>query len=323
MKILLRFDDITPYMEPNKWERVLGIVQKYDIRPILGVVPDCRDEKLMVDCSVNGPERNIEANPEFKANADTSDSPDILPVGNNIDSIDNNNSRTSTFFSRMRELEAGGYTIAQHGTTHIYDTDSSGLLHINSFSEYAGLEYEVQLEKLQRGRDILVSNGLNPKLFMAPGHTFDSNTLRALRELGFNAVTDGLTAAPYIREGLLHVPCRLTGYDRVKGIDTICLHPNMMEDEDFAELESFIGSHKEDFISYDYDSLIKLAHNYSLADRITEARTILARNARNKIAGSKRIAWYMSYTNAENTAKKWAKRLICMPLLLTNKYRDN
>ena len=71
MKILLRFDDITPYMEPNKWERVLGIVQKYDIRPILGVVPDCRDEKLMVDCSVNGPERNIEANPEFKANADT------------------------------------------------------------------------------------------------------------------------------------------------------------------------------------------------------------------------------------------------------------
>ena len=40
MKILLRFDDITPYMDRRRWERVLGIVQKYDIRPILGVVQD-------------------------------------------------------------------------------------------------------------------------------------------------------------------------------------------------------------------------------------------------------------------------------------------
>ena len=121
----------------------------------------------------------------------------------------------------MRELEAEGYTIAQHGTTHIYETDSSGLLHINSFSEFAGLEYDVQLDKLKRGRDILVNNGLNPVLFMAPGHTFDLNTLRALKELGFNAVTDALTASPYVREGILHIPCRLAGYDRIKGIDTL------------------------------------------------------------------------------------------------------
>lgn len=292
MKILLRFDDITPYMDQDKWARAHGIVQKYDIKPILGVVPDCRDENLNMACQADGLDCNNEAN------------------------------LTAKFFAYMRELEAEGYTIAQHGTTHIYETDSSGLLHINSFSEFAGLEYDVQLDKLKRGRDILVNHGLNPVLFMAPGHTFDLNTLKALKELGFNAVTDALTASPYVREGILHIPCRLAGYDRIKGIDTICLHPNMMEEEDFAELENFISSHREEFISYDYDSQIKLAHDYSVADRITEARTILARNARNKIANSKRIAWYMSYTNAESIAKKWAKRLICMPLLLTNKYRD-
>ena len=47
MKITVRLDDITPDMD---WERFLkfkALLDRYQVKPLIGVVPDNRDENLV------------------------------------------------------------------------------------------------------------------------------------------------------------------------------------------------------------------------------------------------------------------------------------
>jgi predicted deacetylase len=45
---LIRFDDICPTMNWTTWEAIERTLVRYDLRPILAVIPDNRDPKLMV-----------------------------------------------------------------------------------------------------------------------------------------------------------------------------------------------------------------------------------------------------------------------------------
>lgn len=49
MKTLIRFDDICPTMDWHQWNRAEKLLQKYDIKPLLGVIPDCQDPELQID----------------------------------------------------------------------------------------------------------------------------------------------------------------------------------------------------------------------------------------------------------------------------------
>ncbi|MBR5361436.1 MAG: DUF2334 domain-containing protein, partial [Lachnospiraceae bacterium] len=226
------------------------------------------------------------------------------------------------FRSLIKELINSGWTVAQHGTEHIYKTDDPGLLGINPFSEYAGLPYEEQYDKLKRGLDKLKDAGLVPDLFMAPGHSFDLNTLKALRELGFKALTDGLYNNPYIREDILFVPCTLTSHSKLKGTDTICLHPNMMDEHDVAELDAFLSEHHDEAICYDYGKLYGMAKEYGPLISSAEATTLKTRQKRDKIANSPKLSNYLVYTNHPNKVIKMLKRVFLSPLLLTGKFDD-
>jgi len=46
---LIRFDDVSPYMNWEVWEQIESILDKLNIKPIVAIVPDCRDESIMVD----------------------------------------------------------------------------------------------------------------------------------------------------------------------------------------------------------------------------------------------------------------------------------
>src|SRR4051812_9506799 len=56
------------------------------------------------------------------------------------------------FWTEMRTLQAGGWEMAQHGYQHVYVTRNSGLMGVNNLSEFAGLPYAEQLDKLARGQ---------------------------------------------------------------------------------------------------------------------------------------------------------------------------
>lgn len=162
------------------------------------------------------------------------------------------------FWEYVKELEAQGWTLAMHGCRHVYTTKSGGLLPLNHFSEFAGASYEEQAKLICSGRVILDSLGIHPEIFMAPAHSFDRNTLRALRENGFTALTDGFGTKPYIYEGLTFYPI---SFDRAQVIrqnrkereqtaefTTFVVHTNTMTEADFAWYREVLE--QEDVISF-------------------------------------------------------------------------
>lgn len=46
-KYLLRFDDISPYMNWEVWEEIEMLLDTLDIKPLVAVVPDCKDLNIM------------------------------------------------------------------------------------------------------------------------------------------------------------------------------------------------------------------------------------------------------------------------------------
>jgi len=212
-RISFRLDDITPGMEMTRFNRARAIFDRFEIKPLLGVVPFNQDKKL-----------------ELEAKDDH-------------------------FWDLIRELSQDGWIISQHGYIHIYDSDDGGILKLRPKSEFAGHSLEKQREKLGLGLEILKSEGIVPKVFMAPGHTFDMNTIRALKELGFEYITDGLSDEPYFLGGLMLIPSKNSRPKKRSAVDTVCLHTNEMSEEDFSEMEEFIGNHRE--LIVDFADLMK------------------------------------------------------------------
>src|SRR5579864_348716 len=84
------------------------------------------------------------------------------------------------FWDNVRLWQARGWTIGVHGYQHLYVTRSSGLLGINAASEFAGLPFQEQERKIRLALGIFRSEGIEPKVWVAPGHSFDTTTIRAL-----------------------------------------------------------------------------------------------------------------------------------------------
>lgn len=211
---LIRLDDACPTMSRQKWDRIEAILDKYGVKPMVGIVPNCKDKKLMLD------------------------SPD------------------SSFWIKALSWQDKGWAIALHGYNHCYISDK-GLIGLNplwSRSEFAGVKLEVQRKKISDGISILHSKGLNANYFFAPSHTFDFNTLQALKyESNIRVISDTIARKPYRHGDFVFIP-QLGGHCsemRLPGIWTFCLHPNTMTDESFIQTEDFVKSHANQFISFD------------------------------------------------------------------------
>lgn len=92
------------------------------------------------------------------------------------------------YWEYLHTLQSEGWCIAQHGYTHIYNTHKKGCFPLNALSEYAGNSYEDQYASLEKGQKILKEHEIHTDIFMAPAHSYDYNTLKALRELGLSLI---------------------------------------------------------------------------------------------------------------------------------------
>ncbi|MDE6055415.1 MAG: DUF2334 domain-containing protein [Lachnospiraceae bacterium] len=217
MKISIRMDDITPDMDWAKFMRFKALCDQYHIKPLIGVVPDNMDENLHMNA------------------------PETAPV--------------SDFWQYLRELEKDGWCMAQHGVTHIYTTQKMGCFPLNRLSEFAGIGYEQQYEALKRGKKILTDHGIRTDVFMAPAHSFDRNTIKALKKLGFRRLTDGFGDYPYIRFGMVFYPISYKQSSVLKnrakkGYTTFVVHANTMNDKDFERYEQIFSTHRDRLVSY-------------------------------------------------------------------------
>lgn len=183
------------------------------------------------------------------------------------------------FWDRVRNWRRRGWTIAQHGHTHQYTRQDGGLLGIGSKSEFAGLPYEEQLLKLRLGKEILEREDVWEPYFMAPSHSFDQATLRALGALGFEAITDGYGIYPYRIGGMKAIP-QLFGstVDFGAGVYTICLHCNRMPEARIASLLEFMGHNESRII--DFPSALDIAAPPVMGSLARVATSLAARSIR-------------------------------------------
>ncbi len=80
-------------------------------------------------------------------------------------------------------------------------------------------------------------------------HSFDINTLKVINEVTeIRIISDGLSIFPFKQNGFLWIPQQLwEPKSKKRGVWTICLHPNTMNQINFVDLESFIKEHQKNF----------------------------------------------------------------------------
>lgn len=141
----------------------------------------------------------------------------------------------SDFWNYIRYLKSNGFVIAQHGYQHVYDIRGQSILVGEDQSEFSNHPYDIQLMKLKLGKSILQKENLSTNIFMAPGHHFDSVTLKALRDAGFKYVTDGHALFPFKLKAsdLIFVPQLFARpHGTFFGIYTTCCHLDNMKISD-------------------------------------------------------------------------------------------
>lgn len=200
-------------MDSLKWGKIENILDKFEIKPMVGIIPNNSAENLIRT------------------------------------SVDNQ------FWRKVQSWIDKGYTIALHGYNHRY-ISSSGLKGLNPMwerSEFSGISLDMQRAKIRDGVKILRKNGINPKYFFAPSHTYDENTLEALRlESDIRVINDSIGRFPYKKNDFIFIP-QVVGHCMkmpIRGIWTFCLHPNVMKESDFVTINRFISDNKESFIGF-------------------------------------------------------------------------
>jgi len=144
------------------------------------------------------------------------------------------------FWASIKKLADDGWIIAQHGFQHIYVNEQAGLIGLNPRSEFAGLPYAEQQQKLSEGKKIFAQNGLSPEWWIAPAHSFDQNTCRALASLNFTRISDGIALFPFKKYGLAWYPQQLwKPLKKHQGFWTICLHPELLDDKMLDKIDRF------------------------------------------------------------------------------------
>ncbi len=196
------------------------------------------------------------------------------------------------FWDTVRRWQERGWTIGLHGYTHQYVTQDAGILGVNPWSEFAGLPHDRQRDKLTKGLQIFAAQGVRADVWVAPAHSFDATTLRALRESGLTCVSDGFMPYPGRDEqGMTWVPQQIWRfYPMPFGVWTVCVHHNLWGSGDVAALGANLRRYADRMTTlaeiqrrYGERSLGRADHAFSgafrLAFEIKHARRRLGRGA--------------------------------------------
>lgn len=226
-KYIIRLDDASPKINKNNWDRIESLLLKYSIKPLVGIIPNCLDSDF-----------------------------DIY------------NNETDDYFwnVRVNRWKQNGWELALHGFEHVFKTSDGGINPMNKKSEFAGVDFLEQKRMIREGIKILNNHYIYPRVFFAPAHTFDLNTLKALTvETDIRFISDTPAFNSYKFNGFTFVP-QQAGRVRhmIFPIVTFCYHPNEMQENDFAVLESFICKNFKKFISF---PIVEAKHRKSLLDR--------------------------------------------------------
>jgi hypothetical protein len=204
-KYIIRLDDASEYMDYDKWNPYFELFDKYNIKPIIAVIPFNKDPKMI------------------------------------IKNLDNK------FWDRVRLWQQKEYRIALHGYEHLYTNPNSGIIGLNKFSEFAGVPLRKQIEMLTKASKKFEDERIETNIFVSPAHSFDINTLIALKQATcIKYISDGFFLNPIQKDGFNWIPQQLWEPKiKSKGVWTICYHPETSDNSVISSLEFFLRNHSK------------------------------------------------------------------------------
>lgn len=212
-RYLIRLDDAMPTLHSERWQMVENLLDKYGIKPMVAVIPNNLDESMKFDVE------------------------DLF------------------FWDRVKTWKAKGWSIGLHGYNHLYHriNRKDSLVPFHDRSEFVGLSLEEQKNKLVKALKVFSKEEVKPDLFIAPSHSFDKNTLKAMKtETSLTVVSDGIALAPFLFCDIWLIPQQLWKFKwRPFGIWTVCLHPNTITSSEIDDLAKALSKHHKKFISLD------------------------------------------------------------------------
>ena len=236
---IIRLDDASDHMNIENWMRIEKLLEKYNICPIVGIIPDNQDIELT-----------------------------------------NLYTQNHTFWDLADTWLSKGWIPAMHGYEHQYETQSGGVNPVNNRSEFAGLPLSVQEEKIEKGYEILLKHNIVPEIFFAPAHTYDENTIKALKnKTKIHIISDTIATNIYYQDDFYFLPlqCGKARNLPFKFV-TFCYHPNIMLEKDFIYLEAFIKKYKDRFDG-DYKKYLT-KRSYTWIDQVFSKLYFTIRNRR-------------------------------------------
>ena len=218
---LIRLDDIAENMDWGMMERASNLFDKFNIKPILGIIPNNKDPELL-----NYPKKNIEFWDQVRA---------WKQKGWEI-AMHGNDHVYKQFCKKIDYLKLGGN------------------------SEFCNHSYEFQLEKIKSGLNKFKDEKINIRTFFAPNHTFNYNTINALQACGVNQVIDGYGIMPYTESNTKFIPQLFYNLIELPfGFQTFQIHLNYLKEEDFIKFSKFIEKNSNKIV--DYDKAISMINN--------------------------------------------------------------
>lgn len=246
-RYIVRMDDACQTMRREIWDPLESALDNLGIRPIVGVIPDNQDPSML--CSEPDP----------------------------------------NFWEKVCNWEKKGWGIALHGLHHTYHLIQPGchpLIPPHKKSEFVGLSLEKQRQLLRESWRIFSENGIKPSVFMAPSHTFDTNTLLALQlETDIRYITDGHALFPFREGNFIWIPQQLWRFRWLPfGIWTVCLHPNNMSLSELNSLIEYLTRFAGKTVSFEM-AVSRCTNEKRLFDRIFASLFDIALQVKRSIAG--------------------------------------
>ena len=212
-KFLIRLDDIAENMNWEMMDQTERLFDKFGIKPVLGVIPNNQDPELLLY-----PKKNI------------------------------------NFWDKVKNWKEKGWEVGMHGNNHVYDKNcnKNDYLGHGGNTEFCGHTFEIQLEKINQGLNKFKKEKIDIRTFFAPNHTFDQNTLIALKECGITNVLDGYGLTAYEEKEIKFIPQLFYKiFPLPFGMQTFQIHLNYYKQDDFNNLKKFIELNSAKIITYD------------------------------------------------------------------------
>ena len=211
--ILIRFDDIAENMNWNLMEKCEELFKKYNIKPLLGVIPNNQDKDLLAN----------QKNKEFWK-------------------------KVREWKKMGWEIAMHGYSHVYDSTAH----KKKDYFKYGGGSEFYGHSFEEQKNRLQKGLKKFEDESIKIRAFFAPNHIYDENTFLALKTLGIKQVIDGYGLFPYEENGIIFTPQLFYENIFIPfGFQSTQIHLNTWTDQDFTKFENLIEKKRKKIITYD------------------------------------------------------------------------